>query len=312
MNNNKKQIIEDMINELIKINVFEYETTRDKAYVGYTYNNDMTINSIIKKCSGLCLKDWDFTILRDEVYATVFEVIQTISDEYTEEELTQIYQDINKRSLPITNQFFVSVYKLSILKTKFNLSGHRRNSTGMIPAFDNIEYDEEAMKSIELIIDADKADKNICHFLTWFHENKQDFLTERQLQFIEDDSNVAVNNHSGYRRRIYNNTLKAYTKAFGSEDDKKNQLKDQIETVENILEAKDFAAQLIKHRDKSYILDALTSYVSLPTMQKFNKGDRSYKVIKEYRVALFKLLNQLNNLLDNLEKDDVKSEDVLM
>lgn len=310
--NNKRQIISDIINELITITCFDYEQSKDKAFVGYHYQNDMTINSIIKKCSGLCLKDWDFTILRDEVYATAFEVITQIADEYTEDELTQIYQDINKRSLPMTNQFFVSVYKLSILKTKFNLSGHRRNSTGMIPAFDNVEYDEEAIKSIELIIDADKADENICHFLTWFHENKHNFLTERQLQFIEDDSNVAVNNHSGYRRRIYNNTLKAYTKTFGSEDDKKNQLKDQIETVENILEAKDFATQLIKHRDKSYILDALTSYVRLKIMQKFNKGDRSYEVIKEYRVALFKLLNQLNNLLDNLEKDDVKSEDVLM
>lgn len=304
--NSKRQIISDIINELITITCFDYEQSKDKAFVGYHYQNDMTVNSIIKKCSGLCLKDYDFTILRDEVYATVFEVITQIADEYTEDELTQICQDINQRSLPITNQFFVSVYKLSILKTKFNLSGHRRCSTGMIPAFDYTEYNEDSMKSIELIIDADKAEKDICHFLTWFHENKHSFLTERQLKFIEDDSNVAINNHSGYRKRIYNNTLKAYIKAFGSENDKENQLKDQINTVEKILEAKDFAAQLIKHRDKSYILDTLTTYVSLPTMKAFNQGDRSYEVIKPYRIALFKLLNNLNQLL----KDDVMSEDV--
>lgn len=48
---------------------------------------------------------------------------------------------------------------------------------------------------------------------------------------------------------------------------------------------------------KRYIMDAIIENVPMKTMQKFNKGDRSYETIKAYRVALYKKLNELNQLL---------------
>ena len=110
------------------------------------------------------------------------------------------------------------------------------------------------------------------------------------------------------RKRIYNNTLTAFQEQFTNDDDKINELQDQIKTIERILESKDFPAQIIKHRDKSYILDPLVTYVDMPIMQRFNRGDYSYEVLKQYRVALFKALNNLNNLLNhakNKENEEV-------
>ena len=73
----KKQIINDIVNELIKIHVFEYKNMQDKKTVDWNCKNHQTVNAVIKKCQGLCLRDWDYSILRDQTYASVFEQINS-------------------------------------------------------------------------------------------------------------------------------------------------------------------------------------------------------------------------------------------
>ena len=318
--NNKQAIINGIMEQLIDVLIIDYKesgaNTVDKKNIDYKYTNHQTINAVIKNTSNLCIRDWnDYTIIRDEVYASVYEVMLKISKDYTEDELILISQDIYDKTLPITNQFLVSVYKLAVFHVKFNLSGYRRCSNGLLPAKDYLEYTGEVLNNspeynFGLHISPNEADPSICFFIDWFNKNKETFLTKKQLQFIEDESLVNQKNHSQYKKRIYESTLRAYQEQFETDDEKTNELETQIKLVESILNSQDFSQMLIKHRDKTFILDALTTHVSMPTMRAFNKGDRSYQVIKPFRVALYKLLNELNQLLDN-RKSDI-CEDILV
>ena len=305
MDNNKKAIIEDIINHMINIQTLDYieagSTMRDKKSVDFKYNNHVTINSVIKKCAPCCSHDWnDYGIIKDEVYASVFEVLTKISDDYTEEQLMQIYQDIDTKKLPMTHQFLVSLYKLSIFKVKMNLSGNRRSSKGLIPAFDHVEYSEDVLSGASTSFE--DIDANVCFFIKFFNEHKTEFLTKKQLQFIEDPSSVNEKNHSSFRKRIYNNTLEAFQEQFDSDNERVNQLESQIKTIEKILDSKDFVKTYLKYQDKHYVIDAITEYVSMKDMQSFNKKDYSPSVIKAHRIALYRKLNSLNILLEQAKK----------
>lgn len=299
--NNKKQIINDIVNELIKINVFEYKNMQDKKVVDYNCKNHQTVNAVIKKCSGLCLRDWDYSILRDQTYASVFEAISKIAHNYTEAELKLIYSDIHTKKQTITNQFLAGVYKKSIFDVKSKLSGHRKDGkSGMIPAHNYVEYTEENLQSIIEVSDEEQQ-LDIIFFISWFNQNKESFLTKKQLEFLEDP-NITKTNKCTYRKRIFENTMKAYQQEFDNcENDRLNELESQIKTIEKILEAEDFAAAYIKHRNKQFIIDAVIK-IDLEILKAFNSGYRSYdKVIKPIRIALFNKLNELNNLLATLK-----------
>ena len=302
ISDNKKQIINDILNELIKINVFEYDESKDGKYVDYRYNNEKTLNSIMKKCSGLCLQDYSYDIIRDETYASSYESMLKIAIDYTEDELILIYKDINNKTLSITNKFMSRVYKLSVFSVKDHLSGYRKTSNGMMYP-DIVEYNDDNVSNIFSDTDTDSVD--IISFLQWFNENKESFLTKKQLMFLEDESIAVRGNASHYRKRIYEATMKAYKAEFdNSEDDRVNELQSQINNIEKVLDAPDFVQAYKKIQDKYYIIDSITEYVSMNTMKSFNTGDTSKQVIKEYRVALFKKLNQLNQLLDSINKKD--------
>lgn len=310
----KMQIVEDIMNALLNITLIDYveggSNSKDGKTIEFKHNHNQLVNAVIRNVSPLCSRDWeDFTIIRDESIATIWQTMNKISHDFTESELLDIYQDMHKKELPITHQFFSATYKLSCLTTKCALSGHRRSSGTMVPAFSNVEYNDEALNSIGIATD-EHTEANICFFLRWFEQNKEKFLTRRQLEFLNDESTVSDKNISSYKKRIYNATITAFQKEFTDTDNRINELQDQVKTIERILESKDFPAQIIKHRDRSYILDALTSYVDLPIMQRFNRGDYSPEVLKQYRVSLFKALNNINNLLNQIQNSEGTREDV--
>lgn len=306
----RKQILEQIVNELIQIDLVDYYeekvNSQDKKTIDFKYRNHMTVNAIIKKAFGLCYRDWnDTTIIRDEVYKSVYEVMANkVAPDFTDEQLEQIAADIHDKSLNITHSFLSSVYKLAVLKTKVNLSGHRRSSTGtMIPAADYIEFNEEALidsPDFNSGLVVDNPDGQISFFTDWFNNEKENFLTRKQLLFIEDDSAIESKNKSSYKKRIYNRTTKAYEEQFHCDDSRINEIKTNIRLIEDILESDDFVTSILEYRDKTVINDALTEYVPLEVMRAFNYGYRDYKkVLKYYRTALFKQLAALNNLINN-------------
>ena len=304
-------LIDMIIESLVDILVIDYKengaNSKNKKHIDYKYYNHMTVNSIIKKTTPLCIRDYSADIIRDEVYASVCEVIiNKVAPDYTDEEIAEILLDIHTKELPITNQFLVSVYKLSIFRVKVNLSGSRRSTNGMIPARDELEYTEEILNGSPTHnygLTVDDPEDDISFFTSWFNENCANFLTDKQLQFIDDSTSVERKNHSQYKKRIYNKTLDAYEKQFEHNDERINKIHTQLELIESILESDDFVNQIIKHRDKQVILDALTSYVPLEVMRAFNSGYYSDdKVLKHYRIALFKQMNNLNHLKSEIMK----------
>lgn len=305
----REQLLEQIVNELIQIDLVDYYeekvNSQDKKTIDFKYHNHMTTNAVIKKSFGLCYRDWnDTTIIRDEAYAAIYEVMANkVSPDFTDEQLEQIAADIHDKNLNITHSFLSSVYKLAVLKTKVNLSGHRRSSTGtMIPAADYIEFNEEALidsPDFNSGLVVDNPDEQISFFTDWFNNEKENFLTRKQLLFIEDDSAIESKNKSSYKKRIYNRTTKAYEEQFHCDDSRTNEIRTNIRLIENILESDDFVAEILAHRDKAVINDALTEYVPLEVMRAFNYGYYSYdKVLKYYRIALFKQLNNLNKLIE--------------
>lgn len=300
ISNNKKQIVTDIFNTLISINVFEYDTMKDGKNIDYRYNNEKTLNGIMKKCSSLCLQDYTYDIIRDETYASAFENMLKIAHDYTEDELKLIYNDIHNKSLGITNKFLARVYKLSIFSVKDNLSGYRKSKDGMsYPTV--VEYTDDNVNGFSLLEGTDNVD--IVGFLSWFNSNKESFLTKKQLAYLEDESVAVKGNASHYKKRIHEATLKAYKSQFDTDNERINEIKTKINTIEKILDAPNFVQTFKKYQDKSYIIDTITTHVSMNTMKQFNTGNHEPQIIKEYRTALFKKLSELNDLLN--EKNEI-------
>jgi hypothetical protein len=301
----KKQLIDNIMQELVKITVVDYKeeggNSIDKKTVDFKYYNHMTVNAVAKKCYSLCIRDWESEIIRDETYASIYEILLKVANDYTVEELGQILEDVHTKKLIITNSFLSSVYKLSVFKVKFNLSGFRRGSKGMLPSMNYTEYTEDTLNNYpehNYGLHIDNPEENINFFQRFFNENKEQFLTKKQLAFIEDESQIKGKNRGQYRRRIYDSTLKAYNALFDSDDDRINEIRTQITIIENLLDSENFVQEYIRVRDKSFIIDAITTHVDMPTMKAFNLGNRDNETIKKHRVALFKKLDELNNLLD--------------
>lgn len=293
----KQQIIEDIINALIKIHIFEYSNAKDNKLVDYSYKNHYTTNAVIKNCQGLCLHDYTYDILRDESYASIYEAVVKLAKNYTEDELLLIYSDINTKKQTITHQFLTGVYKTSVFSVKAHLSGFRRDGrSGMIPAFSFVEYLEENLTN-EITNEDQKLD--IVFFLQWFETNKQNFLTKKQLLFLENE-NMTKTNKSIYKKRIYENTIKAYKDEFNNcENDRRNLLDSQVRILEKILDAEDFASVYLKYRNKAVVIDAVTDMDNLEALRAFNLGYRDYeRVIKPMRVALYRKLGSIITLLD--------------
>ena len=95
--------------------------------------------------------------------------------------------------------------------------------------------------------------------------------------------------------------MKAYNETFNNcSNERINELKSAIDNIEKLLDNPNFESIILKAMNRySYVLDAITTYVPMPVMQSYNKGDRSYSTIKQYRIALFRKLDELHNLLED-------------
>jgi hypothetical protein len=292
----KKEIIEDIINALIKITIFEYRNAKDGRLIDCSYKNHYTVNATIKNCQSLCLHDYPYDILRDQAFASIYESIVKMANNYTEDELILIYSDIYTKKQTITNQFLTGVYKKSVFSVKAALSGYRRNGKGggMTPALTFVELLEENLTNEAMTED---QSLDIVFFLQWFESNKEKFLTPKQLEFLENPVDKA--NKYTYRKRIYENTMRAYKQEFDNcDNDRRNLLDSQIRTLENILDAEDFVAAYLKNRNKAVVIDAMTD-MDLEILKAFNLGYRNYdKVLKPMRVALYNKLNSICALLE--------------
>ena len=115
----RHNILNNIMEELVDINIVEFDYAQDKKYVDAKYSNHQTVNAVIKKTAPLCIRDYENNIIRDEAYASIYEVMITkVAPDFTDNQLEQILKDIHTKKLDITNQFLVATYKLAIFKVK--------------------------------------------------------------------------------------------------------------------------------------------------------------------------------------------------
>lgn len=303
----KKQIINNLIEKMVKIlliDLQEANATENSQTIRFKYyNKDLAAKAVAVAIPKYSI-EWSSDIIRDEVYATLYESMLIVSEGLTAEELR------------LDNKAFAGpVYSMTMFKLKENLiPKSKKDRNGAIIEIIEIAASQLGTKddgqplTIEDILAA-KEIENLMHhnnkekmnqFLNWFNKNKSNILTKKQLAFLNGEvQHKDIDKARTMRKRIAERVSKAYELKYGNVSQRVATLMDQQEILETILDAKDFRAALNDYLEEDMIIEALIDNVSMATMKKYNNGSTDPAVIKEYRVALFKQLGKVINLLES-------------
>lgn len=295
----KKVIIDQLVEEMIQILITEVNNTENKSNLIIVHKTHGLVGGLVKKSIGKYSLDWSSDIIRDQVYASVYEAMTKVSKDFADE-------DINLNN----NEFKAKVFVLSELLIKENLiERSKRNRDGEIIAeheeLVDPQADEETGKSRleELLNEYHSEDQKMNHFLRWFHSNKAKILTKKQLTFINNELvDMEPKAVSNIKKRIADRVITAYNNTYNTLTDRQANLLDNKHIIESILDSKNFREEYIKYIDNEYIINTIVDNVSFDTMRKFNTGSSDKQVIREYRVALFKGLAKVN---DKLQEEGV-------
>ena len=295
----KKLIINQLVEEMIQILITEVNNTENKSNLIIVHKTNGLVGGLVKKSIGKYSLDWSSDIIRDQVYASVYEAMTKVSKDFADE-------DINLNN----NEFKAKVFALSEFLIKRDLiEPSKRNRDGEIVAereeLIDPQIDEETGKSRleELLNEYHSDDQEMNHFLRWFHNNKSKILTKKQLAFINNELvDMDPKAVSNIKKRIADRVITAYNNTYNTLTDRQANLLDNKHIIESILDSKNFREEYIKYIDNEYIINTIVDNVSFDTMRKFNTGSSDKLVIREYRVALFKGLVKVN---DKLQKEGV-------
>ena len=100
------------------------------------------------------------------------------------------------------------------------------------------------------------------------------------------------------RKRISERVSRAYSEQYGDVSPRIAVLKDQERILEEILDAKNFRAAYDKYKDEDFIIDAISEYVALDYLRAFNKGNNNPETIRAMRIALYKRLGEIINMIE--------------
>lgn len=304
MESDKSDKLEQLTNEMIEIlliDLSEENATKDSQTITFKYYNKDIIGKAIAAARPKYSLEWSADIIRDEVYATVYEAMKIVSE------------DMNMDEIELDNPGFAGpVYNMTMLKLKDKLIPESKKSNGKVIEMQEIAAsqlgtnDEGQPLTIEDILEG--SDINILmgskkekmnQFLNWFNANKKDLLTKKQIAFINGESHYTdKRTYSQMRKRISERVSKAYQEQYGEVSPRIANLMDQERILEWILEEKDFRSAYIKHRDEDFIIDAITEHVALNYLKAFNKGSNNQDTIKAMRIALFKKLGEVISMLE--------------
>lgn len=301
---NKQQLINKIIENSVSIITIELQGSEDGKLLKTIYNNNKVINSLMKKNRYSFLREYnDVNIVRDEIYATYYEsILQIIEKEnYSTDDLEIIAEDINNESHKITKNFIKKLIGYVNNNIKQNLNDPTRKlQTNKQLTYINtkITYYDDYNK-LESFMESQDEESLTNDFSKWFDENKHKMLTDTQLSYINNEkiydkirSEYSINYK--IEDRINNNPKAPQSKEEAKEQNRLN----KISTIEEILSIEDkeeFVQAVSKKQSKAYISDAITNYVSPNERKNFNKNTITKQTIKEYRVALFKKLDELSH-----------------
>ena len=301
----KKQRLEQLTNEMIEILIIDLQeenATEESQTIKFKhYNKDLIAKAVAAARPKYSL-EWNADIIRDEVYATVYESMEIIAAN----------MDIEEISLD-NPEFAGPVYNMTMLKLKEHLIPRsKRERTGEVIEMQvmaasqlGLNNDGQAL-TIEDILEGTNthilmgaAEEKMNHFLKWFEANKSEILTKKQIQFL-NGGHIAEDKTNAYkmRKRISERVSRAYSEQYGDVSPRIAILKDQERILEEILDAKSFRAAYDKYKDEDFIIDAISEYVALDYLKAFNKGNNNPETIRAMRVALYKRLGEVINMME--------------
>ena len=301
----KKQRLEQLTNEMIEIlmiDLQEENATEESQTIKFKhYNKDLIAKAVAAARPKYSL-EWSADIIRDEVYATVYESMEIIAAN----------MDIEEISLN-NSEFAGPVYNMTMLKLKEHLIPRsKRERTGEVIEMQvmaasqlGLNNDGQAL-TIEDILDGSNtyilmgaAEEKMNHFLKWFEANKSKILTKKQIQFL-NGGHIAEDKTNAYkmRKRISERVSRAYSEQYGDVSPRIAVLMDQERILEEILDAKSFRAAYDKYKDEYFIIDAVAEYVALDYLRAFDKGNDNPETIRAMRIALYKRLGEVINMIE--------------
>jgi hypothetical protein len=300
----KKQRLEQLTNEMIEIlmiDLQEENATEESQTIKFKhYNKDLIAKAVAAARPKYSL-EWSADIIRDEVYATVYESMEIIAAN----------MDIEEISLD-NPEFAGPVYNMTMLKLKGYLIPDSKRNKGEVIEMQvmaasqlGLNNDGQAL-TIEDILEGTNtyilmgaAEEKMNHFLKWFEANKSKILTKKQIQFL-NGGHIAEDKTNAYkmRKRISERVSRAYSEQYGDVSPRIAVLKDQERILEEILDAKSFRAAYDKYKDEDFIIDAISEYVALDYLRAFNKGNNNSETIRAMRIALYKRLGEIINMIE--------------
>ena len=304
----KKQRLEQLTNEMIEILIIDLQeenATEESQTIIFKHYNHHMLNGLIKKSRAKYSLEWDSDIIRDEVYATIYESMEIVAAN----------MDIEEMSLD-NPEFMGQSYSLAILKLKERLiprskvdrNGVIIGTTELIVSpkakVNSVEENATTLSLEDLLAgqmthNTDEEEEKMNHFLRWFDANKYKILTKKQIDFI-DGGHITEDKTNAYkmRKRISERVSRAYNEQYGDVSPRIAVLKDQERILEEILDAKSFRAAYDKYKDEDFIIDAISEYVALDYLRAFNKGNNNPDTIRAMRVALYKRLGEVINMIE--------------
>lgn len=300
--------LEELVNEMIEIlliDLSEENATKYSQTITFKHYNKDIIGKVNSAARPKYSLEWPADIIRDEVYATVYESMKIVSE------------NMNVEDIDLKNTAFTGpVYNMAMLKLKGRLiPDSKRHNKSIIQmqeiAASQLGTNNEGQpltiedilegSDVNILMGAKKEKMN--QFLNWFNNNKRDILTKKQIAFINGETHYTdKRTYSQMRKRISERVSKAYQEQYGEVSPRVANLMDQERILEWILESKDFKSTYEKYRDEDFIIDAITEYVSLENIKNFNKGSNDPDTIKAMRFALYKKLGEVIILIDTAAK----------
>lgn len=268
-----KEFADIIINKSIEITSYD---NGNQTLFRYRYNK--IINAAMKKNRYKFLHEYDDpSILRDEVIATYYESLIKVAErnDYSEEELELIENDINTEEYELTQEFVSIVQGYINTSLKNNLITSRDTQA-------NTSYVDDILQLIEAPYQESLIDINDIPFY--------DSLTPTQQQFIDEYINPVYREYRNKEELISERErVKKTLQRIGERLDKMNMPlpEDIINDILNIEDSKKFISAIRANQDKSWFSDIIISYVPAKHRIDFNSNNISNTTLFAYRKALF-------------------------
>lgn len=292
--NNKKEIINNIVSENINISYNEIPT-QNSSNLKIVYKNSAYVNGLIKQAICKFSQEWSSDIIRDNSFYCFYRALVKVAQEF---DPNMIGNDEYMNKVLVLSQLYNK--EDLILVSKKNSDGNMLEDTW--EELVNPIVNEEGVNVLELLVNQtiDSNNSKATHFLNWFNENKKEVLTKKQLSYINNELFLKRSTACEMRKRIAERVEKKYTEAYENMSNRQKFLLDNKCVLETILSADNFKEEFAKYQENEFIIDVIIDNVPFAIMKKFNTTENiDTDIIRIYRTALFKALNNINNKLEN-------------